>query len=80
MSSGDTHNLAAWLANEEDASLWRWFGALYEEGRLRWRRSYQGWLVSVHHRHLATEAGFDTAIRTARERHLSGLRARHCAK
>jgi hypothetical protein len=31
-----------------------------------------GWLVSVDHWHLATEPDFDTAIRTARERHRFG--------
>ena len=63
---------AAKLADKEDAMLWRWFSELYEDGRIRWCRSAQGWLVSVDHRHLATEADFDAAIRVARERHLSG--------
>lgn len=63
---------AAKLADKEDAILWRWFSELYEEGRIRWCRSAQGWLVSVDHRHLATETDFDASIRVARERHLSG--------
>ncbi|TFE41991.1 hypothetical protein E2553_35820 [Paraburkholderia dipogonis] len=67
---------AANLANEDDACLWRWFCVLYEEGRIRWCRSAHGWLVSVDHKHLATEPEFDTAIRTARARFFSGRRAR----
>ncbi|BFG75587.1 hypothetical protein PTKU46_36200 [Paraburkholderia terrae] len=63
---------AAKLADREDATLWRWFSELYEDGRIRWCRSAQGWLVSVDHRHLATEAEFDAAIRIARERYLRG--------
>ncbi|BFG80117.1 hypothetical protein PTKU46_81510 [Paraburkholderia terrae] len=63
---------AAKLADKEDATLWRWFSELYEDGRIRWCRSAQGWLVSVDHRHLATEADFDAAIRVACERHFSG--------
>jgi hypothetical protein len=63
---------AAKLADKEDATLWRWFSEMYEDGRIRWCRSAQGWLVSVDHRHLATEADFDAAIRIARERHFSG--------
>ncbi len=62
------------LANAEDASLWRWFSALYDEGRIRWCRSAHGWLVSVDHRHLATETDFDSAIRAARERFFCGRR------
>lgn len=63
---------AAKLADRDDATLWRWFSELYEDGRIRWCRSAQGWLVSVDHRHLATEAEFDAAIRIARERYLMG--------
>lgn len=70
---------AAQTANEVDAALWRWFSAAYEEGRIRWCQSGQGWLVSVDHKHLATERDFDTAIRMARERYLSGCRARSTA-
>lgn len=67
---------AASRANEEDASLWRWFCGLYDEGRIRWCRAAQGWLVSVDHKHLSTEPDFDTAIRAARERYFSGGRKR----
>jgi hypothetical protein len=63
---------AAMHADKDDASLWRWFSALYEEGRIRWCRSALGWLVSVDHKHLATEQDFDTAIRISRERFYSG--------
>ncbi|GJH25427.1 hypothetical protein [Caballeronia novacaledonica] len=63
---------AAKLADKEDATLWRWFSELYDEGRIRWCRSAQGWLVSVDHKHLATEPDFDTAIRVSRERYYSG--------
>ncbi|SAL71667.1 hypothetical protein AWB69_08670 [Caballeronia udeis] len=65
---------AARRANEEDASLWRWFCGLYEEGRIRWRKAAEGWLVSVDHKHLATEMEFDAAIRVARQRYFSGGR------
>ena len=63
---------AAKRADNEDATLWRWFSGLYDEGRIRWCRSAQGWLVSVDHRHLATEPDFDSAIRVSRERYYSG--------
>ncbi|SAL04397.1 hypothetical protein AWB78_06942 [Caballeronia calidae] len=68
--------LAASTANEDDASLWRWFCMFYDEGRVRWCKSAQGWLVSVDHKHLATEVDFDAAIRVARERFFSGTRVR----
>jgi hypothetical protein len=54
---------AAKQTYKADATLWRWFSDLYEEGRIRWCRSAQGWLVSVDHKHLATEPDFDAAIR-----------------
>ena len=59
-------------SNEEYAALWRWFCEFFEEGRVRWCRSAEGWLVSVDHKHLATEPDFDTAIRVSRERYYSG--------
>ncbi len=65
---------AANLANRDDADLWRWFCRMYEENRLRWCASGYGWLVSVDHRHLATEVDFDAAIRNARQRFESGRR------
>lgn len=63
---------AACTANRDDAELWRWFCLMYEEGRVRWCASASGWLVSVDHRHLATEPDFDAAMRTARQRFESG--------
>jgi hypothetical protein len=68
---------AAKLADREDATLWRWFSEMYEDRRIRWCRAAQGWLVSVDHRHLATEADFDAAIRIARERHFTGKSERN---
>lgn len=59
--------IAATEANADDAGLWRWFSGLYEGGRIRWCKSARGWLVSVDHKHLATEDDFDSAIRAARE-------------
>jgi hypothetical protein len=67
---------AAHRANQEDAGLWRWFCLAYEEGRIRWCRSPEGWLVSVDHKHLATERDFDAAIRAARMRCVGGRRDR----
>ncbi|SAK91684.1 hypothetical protein AWB75_06458 [Caballeronia catudaia] len=65
---------AANRANQEDADLWRWFCLAYQEGRIRWCKSSQGWLVSVDHKHLATEQDFDVAIRQARSRLMAGKR------
>lgn len=53
-------------ANAEDAALWRWFAALLDERRIRWCHSGRGWLVSVDHRHVATGAQFDQAMRIAK--------------
>ena len=64
----ETRALAAASANAEDASLWRWFSAMLDGGQIRWCRAAEGWLVSVNHRHVATAASFDEAIRTARAR------------
>lgn len=63
---------AANEANADDAALWRWFCELFEEGRLRWCRSANGWLVSVDHKHLSTEDNFYDAIRVARSRGKGG--------
>lgn len=62
---------AANAANAYDAAIWRWFSSVYDEGRLRWCRSPAGWLISVDHKHLATERDFYDAIRIARERSMS---------
>ncbi|GAB5097498.1 hypothetical protein YK56LOC_32140 [Caballeronia sp. HLA56] len=81
--------LAAACANAEDASVWRWFSALLEGGKIRWCLSANGWLVSVNHRHVATAMSFDEAIRTAKARSdflpndigaAPGLRARSATK
>lgn len=72
---------AANSANRDDAALWRWFCLMYEDRRLRWCASGSGWLVSVDHRHLATEFDFDAAIRSAEivfKRMNSGLRNNTC--
>ena len=55
-------------ANAEDASVWRWFSLLQQESRIRWVRAHEGWLVSIDHRHVATEATFDEAMRAAKAR------------
>ncbi|WGS52365.1 hypothetical protein LFL96_29660 [Paraburkholderia sp. D15] len=65
---GDPRELrldAAHAANAEDADIWRWFSLLVDENRIRWCRADRSWLVSVDHVHVATEASFDRAIRTA---------------
>jgi hypothetical protein len=56
---------AAQQANREDATMWRWFCNLYDEGRIRWCRANDFWLVSIDHKHLATEQDFDDAMRSA---------------
>jgi hypothetical protein len=66
---GHVRRDAANRANEEDASLWRWFSAFYEEGRISWRHVRQGWLIKIDRKHLATEPDFDSALRSARIRH-----------
>jgi hypothetical protein len=57
---------AAHAANAEDADLWRWFANLVDERRIRWCCADGSWLVSIDHRHVATETTFDNAIRSAR--------------
>jgi hypothetical protein len=56
---------AAQAANAADAKVWRWFSTMMEERRIRWCLAGCEWLVSVDHRHVATDACFDNAIRTA---------------
>jgi hypothetical protein len=56
------------VANAEDASLWRWFSLLLQDSRIRWCMAHGRWLVSVDHRHVATEATFDEAMRAAMAR------------
>jgi len=57
---------AANLANSSDADLWRWFSGLVDEARLIWCRANGVWLVTVDHRHRATNVSFDAAIREAK--------------
>ncbi|CAE6965172.1 hypothetical protein [Paraburkholderia domus] len=64
----EARTLAAASANAEDASVWRWFSELLEGRKIRWCLSDKGWLVTVNHRHVATAASFDEAIRTAKAR------------
>lgn len=61
---------AAIAANAEDADIWRWFAMLVDERRVRWCNANGSWLVSIDHRHVATEDSFDRAIRAARLEHL----------
>jgi hypothetical protein len=55
-------------ANAEDASLWRWFSLMVQDSRIRWCLAHGAWLVSVDHRHVATEMSFDEAMRAAKAR------------
>jgi len=54
-------------ANAEDADVWRWFAGLVEERPIRWCLAGGRWLLSVDHRHVATD-GNDHAIRAAKQR------------
>ncbi len=58
---------AAAAANAEDAALWRWFSALLEERRIRWRYAFDNWVVNVDRMRVATEPTFDDAIRAAKD-------------
>lgn len=58
---------AAAAANAEDASIWRWFSALLEERRIRWRYMFDSWVVSVDRTRVASELTFYDAIRAAKE-------------
>ncbi|WP_460904259.1 hypothetical protein [Paraburkholderia jirisanensis] len=58
---------AAAAANTEDAAIWRWFSALMEERRVRWRYMFDRWVINVDRVHVATEPNFDDAIRAAKE-------------
>ncbi|REG50991.1 hypothetical protein B0G80_7468 [Paraburkholderia sp. BL6669N2] len=56
---------ASAAANAEDAELWRWFSAHVEDRRIRWLHTDNKWLVTVNHKHVATDETFDEAIRAA---------------
>ena len=65
---------AAAAANAQDAALWRWFSALLEERRIRWRYAFDSWVVSVDRARVASESTFDGAIRAAKvEADLRGI-------
>ena len=61
-------------ANAEDADVWRWFAGLVEERPIRWCLAGGRWLVSVDHRHVATDGNFDHAIGAAKQRSMSVAR------
>lgn len=58
---------AAAAVNAEDASVWRWFSALLEERRIRWRYMFDSWIVNVDRTCVATERTFYDAIRAAKD-------------
>jgi hypothetical protein len=58
---------AAAAANAEDASIWRWFSALLEERRIRWRFAFDRWVVTVDRVQVASEPTFYDAIRAAKD-------------
>jgi len=58
---------AAAAVNAEDASVWRWFSALLEERRIRWRYMFDSWVVNVDRTRVATERTFYDAIRAAKD-------------
>ncbi|WP_322005152.1 hypothetical protein [Paraburkholderia tropica] len=53
-------------ANAEDASVWRWFSALLDERRIKWRCSFGQWVITVDRTQLAVGCSFDSAIRLAK--------------
>jgi hypothetical protein len=57
---------AAATANADDACVWRWFSALLEERRIKWRWRFGAWIVTVDRTQLAVGASFDGAIRLAK--------------
>jgi len=65
--AADTRTGAATRANAEDAAVWRWFAALLDDQRIRWRVAFNLWVVHVDTRRVATEPSFYDAIRYAKE-------------
>ena len=57
---------AAAAANADDAGVWRWFSALLEERRIRWRYMFDSWVVHVDRTRVASELTFYDAIRAAK--------------
>ncbi|MBR8175878.1 hypothetical protein [Burkholderia ambifaria] len=58
--------VAAATANADDASVWRWFAAMLEERRIRWRFMFDAWVVHVDRKEVAIEPSFYEAIRSAK--------------
>ncbi|RQQ35959.1 hypothetical protein DF163_04825 [Burkholderia stagnalis] len=53
-------------ARAANADVWRWFSWSIEARRIRWCLATDRWYVSVDNLHVATEPGFDGAIRAAK--------------
>lgn len=75
---------AAAAVNAEDASVWRWFSALLEERRIRWRYAFDRWVITVDRARVAVEPTFYDAIRAAKgeaeQRGIGGLANGHADK
>ncbi|WP_257251500.1 hypothetical protein ACJ51O_37375 (plasmid) [Burkholderia pyrrocinia] len=57
---------AAATVNADDASVWRWFAAMLEDRRIRWRFMFNAWVVHVDRKEVAVESSFYEAIRSAK--------------
>jgi hypothetical protein len=64
----DARTGAATQVNAEDAAIWRWFAALLDDRRIRWRFVFNHWVVHVDRKRVSTAATFYDAIRLAKER------------
>jgi len=56
-------------ANLEDASLWRWFSDLAEDGRIVMTSKSGVWTITVDGQSSVSKRSFDAAVRVARESH-----------
>ncbi|RDK09475.1 hypothetical protein [Cupriavidus lacunae] len=56
---------AAAHANEQDATLWRWFSDQMEEQTMNCERKKGDWIICVAGRELARDPSFDLAVRAA---------------
>ncbi|VVD76497.1 hypothetical protein PHO31112_00873 [Pandoraea horticolens] len=56
---------AAAHANEQDATLWRWFSDQMEDQTMRCERKKGDWIICVAGRELARDPSFDLAVRAA---------------
>jgi hypothetical protein len=63
----DARTGATTRANAEDVAEWRWFAALLDDRRIRWRFAFNHWIGHVDRRRVATEPSFYDAIRSAKE-------------